>query len=379
MYYIDLFLPIVIWSAAVCQGMGQKKEHAQMVFGENFEALTETFTKEELHGMIEIIEFLKLKNPSHNIADEPSNSKTSPLQDDPSASLNEKEIQSLSKLGLSESDIEEIVEIAKVMKIPTEFSIIIEGLSEDESSELSEMTPEDLKMLESKSTMSELLKKKVLNRRDAEPDPEPEAHPEPEPEPYPEPEAEPDSPTGPPKLLASFYRPYALSRMRVKRAESGVKLRLMGKGFGKGWHRVKNPLREHSSFQHQQQDSGVMSVMWGRGEVPEERSYGVVGEHKGRYGRDLWGSSNGDANDIVVKKVQPNNRKTVVPNVARKKRHVLKTVMGMLGMEEEEEEREEVLYMSAIMDGHKHEVMKTPSYQTSDSFMARAKLVKTHL
>merc|ERR1719209_409624 len=123
------------------------------------------------------------------------------------------------------------------------------------------MTPEDLKMLESKSTMSELLSKKVLNRRDPEP--------EPEPEPYPEADAEPDSPTGPPKLLADYYHPYALSRMRMKRAESGLKLRLKGKGFGKGRHRVKNPSRKHPSFQHQQ-DSRVMSVVGGRGEEPEE-------------------------------------------------------------------------------------------------------------
>ena len=54
-------------------------------------------------------------------------------------------------------------------------------------------------------------------------------------------------------------------------------------------------------------------------------------------------------------------------------------VMGMLSMEEEEPH--EVLYMSAMLDGHMHEVMKTPNYQTSESvkrIMARAKLVKTH-
>ena len=54
-------------------------------------------------------------------------------------------------------------------------------------------------------------------------------------------------------------------------------------------------------------------------------------------------------------------------------------VMGMLSMEEEEPH--EVLYMSAMLDGHMHEVMKTPTYQTPESFkitMARAKLIKTH-
>ena len=55
--------------------------------------------------------------------------------------------------------------------------------------------------------------------------------------------------------------------------------------------------------------------------------------------------------------------------------------MGMLGMEEEEEEPDEVLYKSAMLDGHMHEVMKTPTYQTPESSkrtMARAKHVKTH-
>merc|ERR1719193_731211 len=125
------------------------------------------------------------------------------------------------------------------------------------------MTPRDLKMLENKLILSEVANKKVVTKREAEPEPEPEA--EPEPEPSPEPEAEPDSPTGPPKLLADYYHPYALSRMRMKRAESGLKLRLKGKGFGKG---EKNPSRKHPSFHHQQ-DSRVMSAVGGRGEDPE--------------------------------------------------------------------------------------------------------------
>merc|ERR1719233_2151113 len=171
------------------------------------------------------------------------------------------------------------------------------------------MTSRDLKMLENKLTISELANKKV-SRRDAEPEPEPEAEPEaePEPEPYPEPEAEPDSPTGPPKLLADYYHPYALSRMRVKRAKSGFKLRFKGKkGFGKGRRPRRNPPRKQPSFQHQQ-DSHMLSVMGRRGEGPEERSYGMVGDHKGRYGRDLWASSaEGDVNDKMVNVVDDRN------------------------------------------------------------------------
>merc|ERR1719233_1874205 len=236
-------------------------------------------------------------------------------------------------------------------------------------------------MFKGKLTSSELANKKVVTRREPEPEPEAEPEPEPEPEPNPEPEAEPDSPTGLPKLLAGYYHPYALSRMRVKRAKSGFKLRLKGrKGFGKGCHRRRNPPRKKPSFHHQQ-DSHMLSVMGRRGVGREDRSYGMVGEHKGRYGRDLWASSDGSENDKIVNKVEADDRNFAVSNKARKKRHIMETVMGMLGMEEDEEEPEEMLYMSAMMDGHKHELMKTPSYHTPDSFkktMARAKLVKTH-
>jgi len=382
MHSSNLFLLVLIWFTAVSQCLQEKNEHTQKGLGENIDTLIETFTKEEMHGMIDIIEFLKLKNPSFKstVDDVPANSRSLPVQEKhPLAAIDEKEIQSLVKLGLSESDIEEIVEIAKVMKVSTEVSRIIESSpSNDDLIEMSEMTSRDLKMLENKLTISELANKKV-SRRDAEPEPEPEAEPEPEPEPYPEPEAEPDSPTGPPKLLADFYHPYALSRMRVKRAKSGFNLRLKGKRFGKGRHRRRNPPRKLPSFQHQQ-DPHMLSGMGGKGVGPEERSYGMIGEHKGRYGRDIWERVDGDVNDLIDNKVEPDNRKNTVLNRARKKRYVMEAVMGMLGMEEEEES-EEVLYMSAMMDGQKHEVMKTPSYHTPESFkktMARAKLVKTH-
>jgi len=385
MHASNLVFRILIWyNIANCHCMREKNENAQRELGENIDTLIGTSTKEEMHGMIEIIEFLKLKNPSvkSTEGDEPENLRSFPVLKDDSASINKKEIDSLAKLGLSESDIEEIVEIAKVMKVSPELSKIIESSSDDDLIEISDMTPRDLKMLESKLTLSELANKKVVTRRDADPEPEPEAEPEPEPEPYPEPEAEPDSPAGPPKLLASYYRPYALSRVRVKRAKSGFKLRIKGrKGFGrKGRHRRRNPPRKKPSFQHQQ-DSHMLSVVGRRGVGREDRSYGMVGEHKGRYGRDLWASSDGGENDEIVNKVEADDRNFAVSNKARKKRHIMETVMGMLGMEEDEEEPEEMLYMSAMMDGHKHEVMKTPSYHTPDSFkktMARAKLVKTY-
>jgi len=377
MHSINIFFLILIWSIANSQCMGYKNESAQKELGENIDTLIGTFTKEEMHGMIEIIEFLKLKNPSFTSTegDEPDNSRSFPMQEDDSAPINEKEIYSLSKLGLSESDIEELVEIAKVMKVSPELSRYIESSTGDDLIEMSEMTPRDLKLLENKLTLSELANKKVITRREAEPEPEPEAEPEPVPEPYPEP----DTPTRPPKLLTDYYHPYALSRMRVKRSKSGLKLRLKGKSFGKGRYRRMNPPRKQPSFQHQQDH--MVSVMGGRGVGPAERSYGMVGEHKGRYGRDLWASADGDENNEIVDNIVADDREIVASKKSRKRRHIMEAVMGMLGMKEDEEESEEVLYMSAMMDGHKHEVMKTPSYRTPESFkktMARAKLVKTY-
>ena len=78
-----------------------------------------------MHGMIKIIESLKLENPSHESAEELANSKTFHPQEGHSASIKEKEMQKLAQLGLSESDIEEVVETAKVMKVPNELGRII--------------------------------------------------------------------------------------------------------------------------------------------------------------------------------------------------------------------------------------------------------------
>merc|ERR1719402_636076 len=127
MHCSNLFVLILIWSSQCTE---VENENAQKELGENIDTLIETFTKEEMHGMIDIIEFLKLKNPSFKstVDDVPANPRSLPVQEKhPLAAIDEKEIQSLVKLGLSESDIEEIVEIAKVMKVSTEVSRIIES------------------------------------------------------------------------------------------------------------------------------------------------------------------------------------------------------------------------------------------------------------
>ena len=366
MHLNSLFLPVLICSTAI--GIQGKKGHTQEELGENIDSLSNTFTKEEMYGMIGIIEFLKLKNPPHTITKEQASS-----QEDHTASIDKKFMLSLSGSGPSKSDLEEIVELARVMKVPDE-KVSIEDTSEDVLQKLSEMTPGDLEMVKDKSFMSESLNKKVVTRRDAE------SEPGPEPEPYPEAEADAESTTLPSNLLADFYHPYAVSQMRVKRAQSGFKLRLKGKGFRKNRDHHKKPLRKQPSFQHQQ-DTQLINAAEGKVLATEERSNVMVGESKVRYGKDLWRSDEGDSSDHIINKVEANNRGLEVPNNARKKRYVMEAVMGMLGMEEEEEEPDEVLYMSAMLDGHMHEVMKTPTYQTPESFkrtMARAKLIKTH-
>ena len=83
----------------MAMGIQGKKEQTE---GENIDALINTFTKEEMHGMIEIIDFLKLKNPPHSITKEQASSLSVSLQED----QDKTQLHSRSKLGLglSKSD-----------------------------------------------------------------------------------------------------------------------------------------------------------------------------------------------------------------------------------------------------------------------------------
>ena len=138
-------------------------------------------------------------------------------------------------------------------------------------------------MFKNELTMSESLNKKVVTRRDADA----ELESGPEPEPYPEAEADPESTTLPSNILFCFYHPYAVSRMRVKRAESGFKLRLKGKGFRKNQDHRKNPLRKQPSFQHQLDSQLINDAAEGKVVLTEEWSNVMVGERKLRYGKDI--------------------------------------------------------------------------------------------
>ena len=72
----ELVFPLFFSLAMGMQGkMGQTQ-------GENIDALINTFTKEEMHGMIEIVDFLKLKNPPHSITKEQDSSLSVSLQED---------------------------------------------------------------------------------------------------------------------------------------------------------------------------------------------------------------------------------------------------------------------------------------------------------
>ena len=113
MHLNSLFLPVLICSTAI--GIQGKKGHTQEELGENIDSLSNTFTKEEMYGMIGIIEFLKLKNPPHSITKEQASS-----QEDHTAAIDKKFLLSLSGSGLSKSDLEEIVELVKFMKVPDE-------------------------------------------------------------------------------------------------------------------------------------------------------------------------------------------------------------------------------------------------------------------
>ena len=95
--------------------------------------------------------------------------------------------------------------------------------------------------------------------------------------------------TLPSNLMAGFYHPYAVSRMRVKRAQSGFNPRLKGKGFRKNRDHRKNPLRKQPSFQHQLDFQLINDAAKGKVVVTEERSNVKVGERKLRYGKDIYG------------------------------------------------------------------------------------------
>ena len=76
MHHRSLFSPVFFSLAMGIQGkMGQTQ-------GENIDALINTFTKEEMHGMIEIVDFFKLKNPPHSITKEQDSSLSVSLQED---------------------------------------------------------------------------------------------------------------------------------------------------------------------------------------------------------------------------------------------------------------------------------------------------------
>ena len=100
--------------------------------------------------------------------------------------------------------------------------------------------------------------------------------------------------------------------MRVKRAESGFKLRLKGKGFRKNQDHRKNPLRKQPSFQHQFDFQLINDAAKGKVVVTEERSNVKVGERKLRYGKDIWRSDEEDSSDQIIKEVEANNGGIVV-------------------------------------------------------------------
>jgi len=376
---LSLFTPILFWGAVMSRGMLLRK--GQLKSGKDHAlSLSNTLTKRELLGMSELISLVKKYSNQKAIDYEPAvssstSTSTNPFEgEDLHAPISGEEFHLLSKMGLSETDIEEIGEILKVMKVPTEFSQIIEALPEDELNELSEMNFSELQnyvktKFDFKNEEQEVLSK-IFSKRDAEPEPEP--APEAEPEPEPEPEAEPNMPDAlPPKLLSSLYHPYAVSRMRLIRAMSGFNLRLpKDQRFGK----YQNSLGDKSNSH---EEDNLPADVIRRDIGLAVRSNEMEDKHDDWYAGDMFKRTL----DSVDQDVEGTMSVETISSL-RKKRHVIEALMSMVGMGKEEEDPDEMLYMSAMMDGHKHEIMKTPSYYTpSESYkntMARAKLIKTH-
>jgi len=398
--HLSLFTPILIWGAVMSRGMLVRKGQLKSVKDQKVDALSlsNTFTEKELLRMSELISFVHKYSNQKAIDYEPvessstitsTNTNTNTFQGkDLNAPISGEEFHLLSKMGLSETDIEEIGEILKVMKVPSEFSQIIEALREDELNELSEMNFSELQnyvktKFDFKNEEQEDLSfkneeqedfSKIFSKRDAEPEPEP--VPKAEPEPEPEPEAEPNMPDAlPPKLLSSLYHPYAVSRMRLKRAMSGFNLRLpKTQGFGNYRHSLGDKSNSH------EEDNLPADVI--RRDIwlaLASRSNEMEDKHDDWYAEDMIKRTLDS-----VESVQDVEGTMGVETISslRKKRHVIGALMSMVGMGQEEEDPDEMLYMSAMMDGHKHEVLKTPSYYTpTESYknnMARAKLLKTH-
>jgi len=394
--------PTLILTIALCLGVVVSTEYAKDVSDNidsvKIDALINSFTEEEMVGMAEIISFLKLDTeprPDPEVEDVKFNilSQQHFLREHPSHSISEEELVSLSELGLLKSDIEEVEELAKVMRLPIELSKLIEETRDDELLKVSEMSPSELESF-ANNLKSHKGDNKIVSRRDADPEPEPEPEPEPN-------ESEPS------KFLSNFYHPY-VSHTLGKRAafvKPSFRLRLRAKkGFGKGRRRRKN--RQKYRRRHKQPHFAVDL----RFESGARGSYGRRNEHRGRYGDGFrWrrgaesyieekeskvdgaGLADSDGVELVL---APESSK---PNL-RRKRHVMEALMSMIGMKKEQEEHPEVLYMSATMDGQKHEVSREeseeqapapqlvpykplPAYTPSKSYkqaVARARLVKIH-
>ena len=286
------------------------------------------------------------------------------------------ELAALVKLGLSKADIEEVRELSKVMitsKETAEISNFIERASDDELMKISDMSLGELKHLvgDKKSEPIHLMNSnpKHFTRRDAEPDPEPEPEPSPR------------------EQLAGFYHSYG----RKKRSpRPGFKLKLRAKlGFGKSnkGRRGGSPQRnQRRRPQHpgRGRERGRGGNYGGRG----GGSYGSRNEHRGSYGVELQYGEYGrrgkrdvevDGFDMHSKVVQVVNTlkdeqssTKTVPIAAslshpRKKRHsnMMDTLMKMVGIKTEQQEPPAVVYMSAVLDGQKHEVGKVENQKDS--------------
>jgi len=391
---LKIFIFAVLFFTATCG----KVENDQKVDG-----LLASLTKEQLLEMDDILAFMTLGTQSEdqNGKDGDSNILQHFLQGDDSSSLISKEdIVSLSRLGLSELDIEEVKELSKVIKVPDELSSMIEGLTDDELENVSEMSPSEIEhFVEEKSLKLKFehkaAKHKHVIKREAEPEPEPEPLPA--------------SIKLPPKLLAGFYNTYPAPHLRGKRSIRGnLRLKLRHKlGFGQERRRRKSRRNQRRRDQRPrpQHISFDLSIDGGRrgGSFGGRRN-----KHRGQYGGG-WRRKREVGSPVKIR--DEVDKSAVLPDStpfllhSRKRRYVIMdTLMRAIGLKSEQEKRPDLVYMSAVMDGHKHEVgvvenhegsaavshpatnykaasKVSSTYTPSESYklaLARARMVKMH-
>eukprot|EP00092_Neocalanus_flemingeri_P023089 GFUD01025033.1.p1 GENE.GFUD01025033.1~~GFUD01025033.1.p1 ORF type:complete len:527 (+),score=110.70 GFUD01025033.1:49-1629(+) len=332
------------------------------------------------------------------------------------APVTEEDLAVLTKMGLSKSDIEEVTELSKVMtsKEATEVTDIIKNMTDEELIKLSEIPTnelvsyvEGLKLMNNKlveesndktklnSNLSSSSNPKHFSRRDADPEPEPEPEPEPKPS------------ATPPRydygLNGGLYWPHFNRFKRSLRLSlrtsfdleksSGVRYNdQQGRNQYGGTGYKDTDYYGERRYSSQGYSSRPRDSYYG------DQSYGSSHEHRGRYGaggevnfgygggsnrryrrssEGLQSKDNGSnafyskvaeivrtlkqersANMDHKQRVFSAKGPASSPLRSRMRRHInMDSIMKLVGINRKtKQEDPELLYMSAVLKGQKHEV-----------------------